>query len=173
MKFVVLLAVAAVALPAPSLVWAQSQPDAQPSAKALALSRQYVELMDMPKLLDSTMLDMVPQMLAKMPEASASAPGVADALATSTRESVADVLPKMLDRVAVEYTRIFSEDELQALVDFYGSPQGKAIVGKLPEATPAMSAALADLMPEMQADMAKRFCAKMKCDAKRTPRTAV
>jgi hypothetical protein len=44
--------------------------------------------------------------------------------------------------------KFFTVDELQAMRDFYGSPQGKSIVKK-------MGSYMADLMPEIQSQVAK------------------
>jgi hypothetical protein len=167
MKSAVMLVVFALALTAPVSSWAQPQPPAvaQPSERALALSKRYIALMEMPKQMDALIASLIPQIMASMPDSKTLPPGAAQVVTDAAREATAAIQPKMLDRIAYEYAKVFSEDELQALVDFYGGPYGKSIVEKLPRALPAMTAAMSDLIPEMQKDMMSRVCAKLSCNA--------
>jgi hypothetical protein len=164
MKSVALIAALAIALATPALAWSEPQAATrQPSARALSLSKQYLQDMNMPKQMDAMMGSLMPQMMASMGEGQS--PETVKAVTEAARESTAAILPKMMDLVAVEYAKIFTEDELQALVDFYGGPYGKSIVEKMPKATPAMVGAMSGIIQEMQADMTARVCAKLGCPA--------
>jgi len=51
--------------------------------------------------------------------------------------------------------------------EFYKSPVGQSITGKIPEASRKLMPTVMALMPEYQADVAKRMCAKIDCSAKK------
>ncbi|MBT8042365.1 MAG: DUF2059 domain-containing protein [Pontiella sp.] len=57
------------------------------------------------------------------------------------------------------YASVFTEEEIQALIDFYKSPIGKKYLDKQPELMAAtmqkMQGEMAKLMPKIQADVAK------------------
>jgi hypothetical protein len=135
----------------------------------MALSRRYIELLDMPKMMDTMMVTLMPQMIQQLSQGDASSDAT-DMVTQATREAMGAVMPKIMDRAATLYAQLFTEDELQALVDFYGGPYGKSIVAKSPRAAPMMAAAMTDLMPDIQAEMLKSLCARMACDAKPPPK---
>jgi hypothetical protein len=57
------------------------------------------------------------------------------------------------------YAEVFSEDEIQGLIDFYNSPCGKKLLKKQPELMAAtlqkMRTEMSKIMPKIQADVAK------------------
>jgi hypothetical protein len=158
-------------MPAPG--WTAPQTAAAPrgSAKALALSRRYMQAVDMQKQVDVILQTLLPQMLAA--QGDGLTPEQRNVISQATRESMAALYPKILDQAANEYAILYTEDELQALVDFYEAPLGRSITQKAPKAAPAMSAAMAKLLPDLQADILARVCAKVDCSAngatKKTP----
>ncbi len=63
-----------------------------------------------------------------------------------------DLRPRMEQLMISGSAETFSTDELQALIDFYGSEHGAAIMTKM---NPFMTSIMAELGPEMQALQAK------------------
>jgi hypothetical protein len=139
----------------------------EPSAKALALTRRYIAAMHM----DASMKPMLGGMLEAMTaQRVAGLPDLTDtqrsqltsALNEATMESLDDgLLTKLMDRMVPGFASVYSEEELQAMVDFYEGPMGQAIVAKMPTLGPIAGKAAVEAMPEMQADLEKRFKAKI------------
>jgi uncharacterized protein len=79
---------------------------------------------------------------------------VALSLPASDRELFKSLMTKYIDINVLNeatkraLTKYFTADELQAMSDFYGSPQGKSILKK-------MGSYMAELMPGIQTQMAK------------------
>jgi hypothetical protein len=166
MKFVAIFTVLALAVATPAPGWSAPQAAIapQPTAKALALSQRYIKAVDMPKQLDTVPAILLPQLLAA--QGASLKPEEADVLSQVTREAMTAFYPKILAEAANEFATIYTEDELQVLVDFYEAPLGKSITEKAPRAAPAMAAAMKKMVPELQADMLQRLCAKIDCSTK-------
>lgn len=147
--------------PAPAAV------QAEPSAKALALTRRYIAAMHM----DASMKPMLGGMLETMTaQRMAGLPDLTDtqrsqltgALNEAMMESLDDgLMTKLMDRMIPGFASVYSEAELQALVDFYEGPMGQAIVAKMPALGPIAGKAAAEAMPEIQADLEARIKTKL------------
>ena len=83
--------------------------------------------------------------------------------------SMDDLMKKVTERSIPLYASTFSEKELQDLVNFYDSPTGQAMLTKMPVLMSKIAPMVAELAPEMLADMTKRVCAKTDCSKHATP----
>jgi hypothetical protein len=99
----------------------RSLPAASP--RALALSRRYLELVQGEALSESLASSMQATMQATLPD------GVPDSMlqAMDPWPVLRGILPEMMDRMAVVQAQVYSEAELQALVDFYDAPLGEPL----------------------------------------------
>lgn len=80
-------------------------------------------------------------------------------------ELVTDMMPQMLDEMAPVYARTFSEAELEALIAFYDTEMGRAIIDKTYASMPEATAAAMTVMPQMMEKMASRVCQHYGCTA--------
>ncbi len=144
-----------------------SPPAAAPSPRALELTKRYIAALH----IDQSMKPMMQSMLGPMLDQQAKAnPNMTEAQRKAVREALeefvgGDLMDEIMERTTPIYATIFSEDELQALVDFYESPRGQSIVGKMPQMGPAMGKIMVEIMPQLQAQIAKRICEKTSCSA--------
>lgn len=89
----------------------------------------------------------------KMIEAQNLDPKIKEAAKTASKKSISETL-KVMQEIKWEnifadiYTKVFTEEELQGLIDFYKSPLGKKMLEKQPEL-------MAATMNKMQAEMSK------------------
>ena len=137
------------------------------SPRALALSRRYLELTQAEALTESLSPSITASMTASFPAA------VPDSFveAMDPWPVVQDLLPELMDRMAVVQAQVYSEAELQALVDFYDAPIGRAIVAKTPKLTPGMTAVMFEFAPRIRERVRRRLCAAehplLKCGSER------
>ena len=150
---------AVIALAAPAIASAQ----AQPNPKALALAKRYVVAAQASKILQDEGPAVAQYMISRM----AAPPGgdekeaeVKHAMLDAADAAVTAKLPEFLDKTAAVYARVFTEQELEAIVGFYDSPAGKAFVAKGQAAAEPMAALIHALGPDIQRDTEQRFCAK-------------
>ena len=139
---------------------------AAPSPKALALTRRYIAAMHMKDSFRPMMSGLLKSMVEQQASASSLPPERRAMVATAVTEAFdeslqAGMLDKMMEAMVPSMATVFSEDELQALVDFYESPDGQAIVAKMPEFGRVAGAEMMKFVPEMQADLKARVAAKM------------
>ena len=66
-----------------------------------------------------------------------------------------------MEKFVPAYAAVYSEDELLAVVEFYESPVGQAVMLKMPRLGPAAARIATEEMPRIQAEMRKRFEAKI------------
>ncbi|MGZ3305177.1 MAG: DUF2059 domain-containing protein [Asticcacaulis sp.] len=134
----------------------------------VALVKRYFAAMHFDTMMSGLMRQMMPVMLAQTRKAH---PEITDAqmqaVTDAASESMSAYMPKMVDAMVGVYADTFTEEELTRLVDFYESPTGQSIMAKTPQATQKMLPVMMQIMPEMQADMMKRMCAKVDCSAKK------
>lgn len=143
-------------------------PAAEPVTPAkLALVRRYLEAIHYERLAD--------QMLSAM------LPVLADATTRDHPNITADqrqhilgvvrevmrekVTPQIMDRMAQVYAATFTEDELKAIVTFYESAAGQAIMAKAPSLAPQAAQIVQDLMPQARDEVARRVCEQLHCAA--------
>jgi hypothetical protein len=138
--------------------WAQTAaPPPEPSKRQLVL--EYVEIMNMNKMMENMGRSMVDSMLAS----STLPPEVAKALRDSAGESIAAIYPRMLDRIVDLYAEALTVEELKALIAFYGSPMGKGLLAKTEKLMAATTPLVQEFGPIMQRDMLTRMCTKVEC----------
>ena len=146
---------------------AQAAAEAAPSPKAVALTRRYLAAMHMKEsfrpMMDNVMSGMLAQQAKSYPGLTPEqGAAVSAAVKEAFNESLnAGLLDKMMEAMVPSMARVFSEDELQALVDFYESPKGQAVIAKMPEFGRVAGLEMGKFMPEMQADLQKRVQQKL------------
>lgn len=71
--------------------------------------------------------------------------------------------PKMKEVTFAAYGEILNEAELTAMVEFYESPEGRAILKKVPEINQRAIAGMSQMNVQMQKEMIVAMCGKMEC----------
>lgn len=132
-----------------------------------ALVRRYLQAIQYERMMDQLMASMLPVMAESMARQH---PGVAAAEQQQVVGIVRDVMrtsmtPKIMERMEPVYAATFTEAELRSIVDFYESPAGRAVTAKAPLLAPQAAAVVRALIPEMQAEVARRVCQQLHCDA--------
>jgi hypothetical protein len=169
-RFVV--AVCAVLCLAAAPVQAAQAAAATPTPRALALTKRYIAALHV----DDSMKPMMQSMMGPMMDEQARAfPNMTDEQRKAVHETVeefvaGDMMSVVIERMTPIYATTFSEEELQAMVDFYESPMGQSIIGKMPRMGPAMAQLMVEMMPEIRATMTRRLCEKLHCDAAPAPK---
>jgi hypothetical protein len=158
-KFWALLCVTAVAIP----VFAQTTAD-EGLLHRRELVRRFMtasHLDEQMKKLTDTLLPMV------MADTENQYPDIPDtvksALKSSATEAFSTFLPKLENRYADLMAKKFTVEELEQVDEFYESPIGQKVVSKSAEMITEIQPLVADLLPDLQADMLRRFCAKVDC----------
>ncbi len=181
MRKLILAGVAALALTmaAPHMAAAQAAaPAADAAAPApdpakVALVKRYFAAVHMNTMMTGMMHQMMPAMVAQMRKTH---PEMTDAQAQDVSDAVAGSMDDVMTKLAVAMTPVFAEtfstDELTKLDEFYESPVGQSILAKMPMVMQKLTPAMVQMMPDMQADMMKRMCAKMDCSAKKSDAAA-
>lgn len=135
---------------------------AAPSERAIALSQRYVKAAHMEEMMEASLSAMDPRAMFKGEMAKSEDMNLMfEASQAATRR----ILPQISARMAPLIAEIYSEDELQAMVDFYESPVGQSILAKTPAMTKAVTAMTYELLPEMMSGMMDDYCARKKCTA--------
>jgi len=133
-----------------------------PSARQLALSRRYIELMQG---------EQIEEMVGAMIQSSAmSDPNLRDMpqedrdfLLELTTELSTELMPQMFEQLVPVYARAFTEAELEALIAFYDTEMGRSIVAKTMETMPEANEAMMAVVPGMLEKMFSRLCARYGC----------
>ncbi len=138
---------------------------AQPSARALQLAKRYVAAIHMDRSYVALMGPMSKMMMDQFQaDGLPITPEFSKAMQESMVESGDIIVQQMIERLTPEIARIYTEDELQAMVDFFESPVGQAILAKTGQVTQASAKFMPELMPAYKAELQKRLCAKINCD---------
>lgn len=156
---------APVAPPAPA-----AAPPAAPAEpvtpEKIALVRRYLEAIHYERLADQ----MLSAMLPVLAEATArehpniSADQQQQIVGVVRQVMREKVTPQIMERMAQVYAQTFTEPELQAIVTFYESAAGQAIMAKAPTLAPQAAHIVQDLMPDARAEVARRVCAEFGCE---------
>jgi hypothetical protein len=166
----VLMCAAAILQPlATSAVAAEKVPP--PSARALECAKRYSDAMHMVDTMVGMMNGMLPGMIEQeRRRTGANITSDQKRLITeAVTESIAVMVPDMMDTLTPMMAASFTESELCGLADFYGSKDGQSIVAKMPGFSASSAAAMQQLVPRMQRDMEARICRKMGCDDTKRP----
>lgn len=140
---------------------------AAPSPRAMALAKRYMAALHVDQSMKPMMQSMIGPLLDEQAKAN---PNLTDEQRKAIRETLqefvgGDLMDDIMQRSLPIYASIFSEDELQALAEFYESPRGQSIVAKMPLLGPAMGRIMVEVMPEMRAKLTQRICEKLDCTA--------
>jgi len=144
-------------------------------AERQRLARRYFELVKIEAQLDNMMKAMGPILGASLAtqlgieETSAEARAIGDMMGQVTAEVMSEIMPKYLDDMAMIAADTFTQNELQAMVDFYGSPVGLAVTDKSPRMAGPAAELMQKYMPQMQEKAVASLCARLGCDKKKAP----
>lgn len=129
------------------------------------LVRRYFKAMDFDVMMDAMLKSMVPMMvqgeMSDNPELSAED---AQILSDLTIETMNEIMPVYVENLVEVYAEAFSHEELVQIVAFYESPVGQSIVKKTPALTPKVMEVMVALMPQIEANMAKKVCKRFGCE---------
>jgi hypothetical protein len=138
--------------------------DAAPNPHSLELATKLFADMHMDQMMDGMMRQMTPMM---MEQARKTNPNLtadqAKALGEAVTESVQGMMQKVEARMIPLYASTFSEKELQDLVNFYDGPTGQAMLAKMPVLMSKLGPTVAELAPDMAAEVQRRLCSKTDC----------
>jgi hypothetical protein len=157
------------ALGVPQMAAAQTAAPATSGAtpEKIALVKRYFADMHINQMIGGMLHQMMPAMLAQVRKTH---PEITDAqmqgLTDAVTDSMNEYMPKMIDAMIPVYADTFSTEELTKLDEFYESPVGQSILAKMPVAMQKATPVMMQLMPDMQADIVRRMCAKIDCTAK-------
>jgi hypothetical protein len=132
-----------------------------PSARQMALSRRYVELMQSDQLAQTVRL-MIGQQAGDLTDGMESEDR--EFMVELTTELTTEMMPQMLEQLVPVYARTFTETELQALVAFYDSETGRSIIDKTYTSMPEANQAMMSVLPQLMDKMAARICARYGCE---------
>ncbi len=156
-------ALAATTLPAvPVAAQSSGQTTAAPSTRSSELARQYLNL-----IMTDQFEGVVRQMLGTEFENDAEMQALPEEdrrmILSLTAELTADMVPQMITEMVPVYAATFTEEELTALVAFYGTPLGRSIAAKSIAVMPEADRAVMSVVPQMLEKMAGRLCQHYGC----------
>ena len=152
----------------PGLVSSATPPPPASAAPAdadnVALVKRYFAAVKLDQRMRELMKSLVPVMVQ---EESGSIQGLTPeqtaAVTGATEDAAADWFPSYFDKMAQIYARIFTHDELQAMLTFYESPVGQSITAKSASLAPIATQVMQESLPEFKAAIAKRLCERLDC----------
>jgi hypothetical protein len=156
------------AVPPPASATAPQTPQAISSAPAspedVALVKRYFAAVKLDEMLNNVMASLIPAMIQ---DESKSIDGLTPERQTIisevTQQAAKDWFPGYFDRMAEVYARVFSHDEIQALVTFYESPVGRSITVKSTTLAPVATQVMEESLPSFKDDIQKRLCQRIDC----------
>lgn len=145
--------------------FAQETPAAQSqevSPEALALARKYVDLTDHGGIYETAIvragINTYQQLLPQNPTIAEPLNAAIETVIASYKDKKGD----LFDQMARLYALTFTQDELQAIVDFYASPTGQ----KLSKANATLNPSLQRIMNIFSVNLSKEFFAKVRAELK-------
>ena len=156
-------ALAATTLPAaPVAARSSEQTTAAPSTRSSELARQYLNL-----IMTDQFEGVVRQMLGTEFENDSDMQALPEEdrrmILNLTAELTADLVPQMITEMVPVYSTTFTEEELTALVTFYGTPLGRSIAEKSIAVMPEADRAVMSVVPQLLEKMASRMCQHYGC----------
>ena len=150
-------------LPAPPVAARSYQETAAaPSPVRTELARQYLNL-----LMTDQFEGVVRQMLGTEFQNDSEIQALPEAdrriMLDLTAELTTEMVPQMIAEMVPVYAATFTEEELSALVAFYGSPLGRSIADKSIEVMPEADRAIMSVVPRMLEKLATRMCQHYGC----------
>lgn len=165
-----LTAAAVIFAGSPAVCADASAPAGAPSAQNLALAKHLFAEMHMDQMMSDMMKNMVPAVVEQARKANPSlSADQAQAITDVASQSAMAMMDKLVDRMIPLYASTFTEKELRDSLAFYDGPSGQAMLSKMPLLMSKMTPMMIEMMPEMQADMRQRLCAKINCSATGAP----
>lgn len=140
---------------------------AQPTTKGLALARRMAVSMHveetMAPMLRAVLHQQVDMIVAQRTSLTDQQRTMLSGALGETMDEVlgGGFMSEVMEKLIPAYAEVYSEDELQALVDFYESPMGQRVLRKMPLMGPAAAKVMAELTPKMQAEMAEKLGKKL------------
>ncbi|ATQ43258.1 DUF2059 domain-containing protein [Caulobacter mirabilis] len=134
-------------------------------ATAKACSARYIKAMRMEEMMKSMMDSMMPAMTATMSESADLPPDAKKMIAEIAVESTMSIVPDMLADLEPLMVKHFTETEICALADFYGSPTGQSLTSKMPAFTAESGNLTMKYLPLMRERMMTRLCERIDCTA--------
>jgi hypothetical protein len=120
--------------------------------------------------MDGMMRQMTPMMVEQARKANPNlSADQAQAITEAVSESMQGMMQKLQARMIPLYASTFTEKELQDVVTFYEGPSGQAMLAKMPVLMSKMGPTMAELAPEMTADVQRRLCSKIDCSKMAAP----
>lgn len=136
------------------------QATSEPSARQLALTRRYIDLM-----MSDQFEDVIREMIGDEAARDSSLPDEdRQFIVDLTAELVTDLMPQMINEMVPVYAAAFTEAELEALVAFYDTEMGRTIAAKSVQVMPAADRAVMSVIPQMLDKMAARMCQHYGCE---------
>ena len=120
------------------------------AADTTTLAEEYVNMPEVQAMI-TTMFSpetMASQMKATLPAQVAVTDDQLARIGVVLSEAMQDMRPRMEELMVTGTAETFSAEEINALIDFYGSEHGAAVMSKM---TPFMISVMAELGPEMTA----------------------
>jgi hypothetical protein len=172
-KILIALLTGALLASTPAICQAQAATEAAPLPEKITLVKRYFAAIHFEQMMTGIVNQMTPAMMAQMRKTQ---PNMTDAEFQAATEAVTessnDFLKKVTDASIPVYADIFTVEELTKMDEFYETPIGQSIMAKVPEASQKLMPTVMALMPDFQADVQKRLCAKIDCSAKKTDKPA-
>jgi hypothetical protein len=140
------------------------KPDDSARPRKVALARRYFVAMHFGDVMDQMMRQLLPAMLSGELKRYPNLPAnYRSALSDALVGAFHDVMPDVIDGAVEEVADLFTEDELQKLVDFYESDTGQSVMRKSMALGPGMEKAFEHIEPRLKERMMHRLCAKVDC----------
>jgi uncharacterized protein len=138
-----------------------------PTPEKLALSKRFIAALEMEATIGATMKSMVPAFVQmqrqKIPSLTEAQGKIVE---TVVIETMAEITPDYIDKVSSVYAETFTTEELTQSIAFYETPAGRSVIKKSQTMGPKIMPIMMDMMPEIEARMKNKLCAKIKCETK-------
>ena len=143
-----------------------------PTARQLELAHRYTLAIHMDRMMDGMMKNMMPAMMAQMTKDSNLTDAQRQAIAEASAEAAQEMLDRLMKDMEPVMAETFTEKELSDLVTFYEGPTGRAVIEKTPQMMAKLMPVMIAHMPQMQAEIRAKLCAKIDCKALAKPPAA-
>jgi len=165
MKLSGLFLVSAVAFTLVGTASLAAEPTKPPTPRQLELAHRYIELIHIDKTYGETMRALGPSILASMPKEAGADPVLQQKVLDAVNEAASDFMITIVKKMEPIMAEIYSEEELSDLVAFYQSKSGRALVDKQPLIVAKMGPLMQEIMPQFQASLKNKVCARVDCKA--------
>jgi len=137
---------------------------AAPSAQSLALAERFIAASHFDESFARVMKVLIPTMsnlaMRNTPNVTAADKAAFEAVLLN---AVTEFQPAFRKRLEVLVAQTYTNDELRAANTFYESPQGRSMLAKQAGISAASQALTAQMMPQFQAILRRKLCAKIDC----------